>query len=200
MQAAEQIAAVPATGILPGGLPRGRRSPRGRVRWYLVHTEPGREQATCDRVRLVVSPELLRDAFVMRQERWFKQAGTWSIITVQPFPEYFFVATPDVVALDRELSRLSFPARIAGAAERAYVPMADDAQAWFERALDASHVLRNSVAVIVDGELHVQEGPLVGQESRVSRIDRHRRRCTVRVSDADGGFSTRMPLDVPFKG
>ena len=200
MHAAEEKAVAPSAGTLPGGLPCGRRSPRGRVRWYLVHTEPGREQAICDRVRSIVSPELLRDAFVMRQERWFKRAGTWSIVTAQPFPEYFFVATPDVVALDRELSRLSFPARIAGAAERAYTPMADDAQAWFECALDANHVLRNSVAVIVDGELHVQKGPLVGQESRMSRIDRHRRRCTVRVSDADGGFSTRMPLDVPFKG
>lgn len=184
---------------LPAGLLRGRRSPRGRVRWYLVHTEPGREQATCDRVRSIVSPGLLRDAFVVRQERWFKQAGTWSLITVELFPEYFFVATPDVVALDRELSRLSFPARVVGAGDRAYMPMADDAQVWFEGALDSRHILRNSIAVIVDGELHVQRGPLMGQESRVSRIDRHRRRCTVRVSDADGGFSTRMAIDVPFK-
>ena len=60
-------------------------------------------------------------------------------------------------------------------------------------------MLRTSVAVIEGGVLRVERGPLVGQEARVSRVDRHRRRCLVRVTDADGGFTECMPLDVPRK-
>ena len=60
-------------------------------------------------------------------------------------------------------------------------------------------VLRSSMAHIVEGELRVLAGPLMGQERRVRKIDRHRRRCLVDVCDADGGFVEQMPLDVPFK-
>lgn len=182
---------------MPMGLPAGRRVPRGRLRWYLVHVPEGREQAICEKVRNLVSPEYLEDAFVMFKERWFRRQGDWSLQPIQMYREYFFVATRDVVGLDKELSRLSFPARIAGSAEHAYIPLSPDAQTWFQAAMDDDHTLRNSVAVVVNGELQVQEGPLVGQETRVHRVDRHHRRCQVDV--CGGGFTELMALDIPFK-
>lgn len=184
---------------MPMGLPCGRRTPRGRLRWYLVHVPEGREQSVCDRVRKAVDPALLDDAFVMFKERWFKREGVWSLQPIQMYRGYFFVATRDVLALDRALSRLSFPARIVGAEEHACMPLASEAQEWFAAAMDERHVLRSSTAVIENGQLNVQKGPLRGQESRVRKIDRHRRRCVVSVCDSDGGFTEQMPLDVPFK-
>lgn len=56
-----------------------------------------------------------------------------------------------------------------------------------------------SRAVIADGALHVEEGPLVGQEDRLSGLNRHKRFCRVRVADADGGFVESVPLSVPSK-
>lgn len=184
---------------MPMGLPCGRRSPRGKLRWYLVHVPEGREQSICDKVRKVVDPDLLDDAFVMFKESWFKRDGVWTLKPVQMYREYFFVATRDVAALDKALSRLSFPARVVGTDGHAYAPLASEAQEWFSGAMDERHVLRNSMAIIEDGVLRVQGGPLRGQESRVRKIDRHRRRCTVAVCDADGGFTEQMPIDVPFK-
>ena len=188
-----------STSALPMGLPRGRRTPRGKTRWYLVPVPEGREPATCEKIRKIVPSDLLADAFVLRKERWFKRAGVWSLNLVQMYHEYFFVATGDVTALDRELSRLSFPARIASESGRGFLPLAFEAQEWFEASMDADHVLRSSMAHIVEGELRVLAGPLMGQERRVRKIDRHRRRCLVDVCDADGGFVEQMPLDVPFK-
>ena len=52
-----------------------------------------------------------------------------------------------------------------------------------------THRVEPKPFVIVDGVLHVIDGPLVGQEERISKVDRHRRRCTVRVADGDGGFA-----------
>ncbi|ROT89263.1 hypothetical protein DMP12_10015 [Gordonibacter urolithinfaciens] len=164
-----------------------------------MHVPEGREQATCEKIRKIVPSDLLADAFVLRKERWFKRAGVWSLNLVQMYHEYFFVATGDVTALDRELSRLSFPARIASESGRGFLPLAFEAQEWFEASMDADHVLRSSMAHIVEGELRVLAGPLMGQERRVRKIDRHRRRCLVDVCDADGGFVEQMPLDVPFK-
>ena len=113
--------------------------------------------------------------------------------------EYVFVATHDAAALDRALAQLSFGCRIAGSRERAYMPMPDDAQDWYRSVLDDDGVVRNSVARIEDGVLHIEQGPLVGQEARVKKIDRHKRWCLVDVGDGDSVFRELLPLDVPSK-
>lgn len=185
---------------LPMGLPCGSRTPRGRLRWYLVQVPEGQELATCERVKKILSAEVLEDAFVMQREFWLKRGERWWLQPKTLYRGYFFAASRDAVALSRELSRLSFPVRVVGAYGRSFMPLASEAQEWFSTSMDEGHVLRNSVAEIVDGVLHVTAGPLVGQESRVSKLDRHKRTCLVSVCDSDGGFSEVMPLDLVAKG
>lgn len=195
MGASGVAAARGLSGGALAGVPVGRRSPRGRRRWYLVHA-PGREQATCDKVRRLMPSDLLDDAFVMRKERWRKYHGEWRLYPVPMYQEYFFVVTKDALALDRELAKLTFPARIAKTDGRHLAPLSASAQEWYEGALDGQRVIRSSTAVIEGGVLRVRSGPLVGQEDRVVKVDRHRRLCFVDVGD---GFAECVPLDVPFK-
>lgn len=79
------------------------------------------------------------------------------------------------------------------------MPMPDDAQDWYRSVLDDDGVVRNSVARIDDGVLHIEQGPLVGQEARVHKIDRHKRWCLVDVGEGDSTFRELLPLDVPIK-
>lgn len=176
----------------------GRRTPRGKRRWYLVHA-PNREQATCDKVKKLISADLLEDAFVMKKERVRKRNGEWVTYTTPMYRDYFFVVTKDVNALDKELAKLSFPVHIVKGDGKFYAPMATEAQAWYERMMDATHTIRTSTAVIVDGHLQIQKGPLVGQESRVMKVMRQRCVCSVAVSDGGSGFSECVPFVVPFK-
>ena len=184
--------------MLPASMPVGRRTPRGTSRWYLVHA-PGREQATCDKVKKIISPDLLEDAFVMRRERVKKYHGKWVTFETMMYPEYFFVVTKDVNTLDKELSKLSFPARVCKGDNRFYAPMAEEAQHWYEQMMDETHTIRTSTAVIVDGVLKIQDGPLVGQEKRVLNIKRSKSVCIVAVSDGGSGFTECVPFVVPFK-
>lgn len=184
---------------LPAGFPRGRRLSGGSLRWYLVHVPEGMERSTADKVKRLVPRELLEDAFVVSKERWVKRAGAWSVEVRGLYPEYFFVATRDVAALDKALSKLSFHVRVAGSEEQAYQPMAEEAQAWLQASMDADHVVRSSMAEIVGGELRVLAGPLVGQESRVVRYDRRKRYALVDVGRSCGGSVEALPLDIPVK-
>jgi hypothetical protein len=179
-------------------MPVGRRTPRGQRRWYLVHA-PGREESTCEKVKKIISPDLLEDAFVMRKERVRKRDGVWRTYTVPMYEDYFFVVTRDVGALDRELAKLSFPAHVCKGENRFYAPMAEEAQAWYEQMMDATHTIRTSTAVIEGGELHIQDGPMVGQEDRVTRVMRKRCVCNVAVSEDGAGFSECVPFVVPFR-
>lgn len=185
---------------LPGAFSSATtNSQHGRVRWYLVHTPNGKERETCEKVRRIVPRELLQSAFVMQKEFWFKRNGAWSLQTKPMYKEYFIVATSDAAALDKALAQLTFGCRIAGSKERAYQPMPDDAQAWYRSVLDDEGVVRNSVARIEDGVLHIEQGPLVGQEARVHKIERRKRWCLVDVGEGDSRFREVLPLDVPIK-
>ena len=201
MPVAERVSAVSGRrGVrLADGLPRGRRSPRGRLRWYLIQVPEGRERSLCGDVLRLVPRDVLNDAFVIMRERWMKRSGEWFTQECVMYPGFIFAVTGDVVALSKALGTLTLPVRPAAADERSWAPLADEARDWLAAAMDERHVIRSSTAVIADGALHVEEGPLVGQEDRLSGLNRHKRFCRVRVADADGGFVESVPLSVPSK-
>ncbi|WP_147569629.1 hypothetical protein [Collinsella ihumii] len=199
------VAAAPSArsgargGSLAAGLPMGRRTPRGRERWYLLRMPEGREASLCAELKRLLPESVLSDAFVLRKERWMKRGGTWFLEPVNMYRGYAFAISSDAAGLAKSLARLTLPVELVGTEARSWAPLADEAAAWYASAMDASHVIRSSTAVIVDGALHVQSGPLVGQESRISKVDRHRRRCQVLVGEDDTAFTEQAPIDVPFK-
>ena len=186
-------------GMTVAGLPCGRRVPKGQVRWYLLKVREGSEEATCEKLLRLVPRELLRDCFVLKRESWRREAGEWSLRLSVAYGGYVFAVTDDPVALGKELSRLSVFAELAGADGRSWMPLSREAQEWFEQCADERHVLRNSVAEIAGGCVHVTDGPLLGHEASIRKVDRHHRRCMVSVSDGDGGFTELMPIVVPLK-
>ena len=186
-------------GSLAAGLPMGRRTPRGRERWYLLRMPEGREATICAELKRLLPGSVLKDAFVLRKERWMKRAGVWFLEPVNMYRGYAFAVSPDAAGLAKAIAGLTLPVELVGTDVRSWAPLADEAAAWYAAAMDASHVIRSSTAVIVDGVLHVQSGPLIGQEERISKVDRHRRRCQVRVGDGDAAFTEQAPIDVPFK-
>lgn len=193
------LAAAARTNLMPAGLPAGRRTPRGRLRWYLAHTPEGMERLTCGKLKQLMPHDLLDDAFVLSKEHWMKRNGVWSLHTTQMYPEYFFAATADVLGLCKALSKLSFHVDVVGARERACMPLSEEVRAFFERTTDAAHVVRSSTAAIEGGVLHVLGGPLVGEEERIVKVDRHKRRCWVQIGKGDGSFLQTFALDIPCK-
>lgn len=189
----EQTAYEPSAGALP----LGRRSPRGKLRWYLVACPEGQEASTCERVRQIIPQELLADAFVPRKERQRKVRGTWKTDVIDMFHGYFIVATTDAPALSRALAQLSFPVHMVGSVGRGWRPVSQDAQTLLSQTMDPNHVVRLSWGEVVANVLHVQGGPLMGKEDRVSRFNRHKSTALVRVGEADGGAATlNMPLAI----
>ncbi len=180
-------------------LPLGRRTPRGRERWYALRMPQGREERLCAELRRLLPESVLKEAFVLRKERWMKRRGRWFLEPVSAYRGYAFAVSTDAPGLARALSRLTLPVELVGAEGRSWAPLSDEAASWYASVTDGDHVIRSSTAVIADGVLHVQSGPLVGMEARIVRVDRHRRVCAVRVGEGDAAFTEQAPLDVPSK-
>lgn len=184
---------------VPARLQLGKRSSKGRLRWYLLRMPEGREATLCSELKRLLPDDVLADAFVPRKERWMKRQGRWFLEPVSMYRGYAFAISPDAAGLAKALSRLTLPVELVGTEARSWAPLADEAAAWYAAAMDGGHVIRNSTAAIVDGVLRVRSGPLVGQEARISKVDRHRRCCQVLVGEGGSAFTELAPMDVPSK-
>lgn len=166
------------------------------IRWYVACAPQGSEEGLAARLRAVMDPTVLEDAFTISRQRWTRVAGTWQLRRVQMYPGYLFLASRHEAGLARALRELSFPVRLAGGHGLAASALEPQAQAWYAHALDASHTVCASEGVLEGGALRVTRGPLVGQQGRIVDFDRHKRTCYVRVSPADGGLVECFALDV----
>ena len=193
-----QVEAAMQQSVTLQGIPLGRRTPRGKRRWYVVHA-PGCEQATCNKLKQLLPKNLLEDAFVLKKEYVRKRHGVWETLTFPLYNDYVFVVTRDVHALDKALAKLPINVRISKDNNNFYMPLAEEVQAWFEQMMDASHTIRTSTAYITNGELQITDGPLKGQEAAVTKVTRKRCTCDVAVFDGVGDFNVSVPLVIPFK-
>ena len=159
----------------------------------------GSERSAAERIGKLLDGGVLDYALCASRERWAKRGGVWRKEVAPLYRGYIIACSPDASGLATALAKLSFPARLAGGARGGYAPVDDGARDWLASAMDETHTVRASTGDISGGELRVTSGPLVGQESRVVKIDRHKRSCLVRISDRGEGFCERFALEVVDK-
>lgn len=157
-----------------------------------MRVRAGREAATAEALRRALPANVLTNAFVPRKERWFKRNGAWSLQIVPMYPGYLVAVTRDAETFARAARKASLKVEPAG--------HLDGERRWIESNEDGCHIVRGSDGIIEDGELRVLSGPLVGQEDRILKVDRHKRACTVLLCCEDGRAVTELfALHVPEK-
>lgn len=121
-----------------------------------------------------VARDAVATAIVLRREVDYAQHGVWGKRVGTLFPGYVIVPARDVDGLEQALSLITeyhHLVRVGGAPAE----LSAEDVATFAGLADADWVIRASVGDIVDGVLKVKQGPLMGREDLVGRIDRHRR-------------------------
>ena len=140
---------------------------------FVVQVVPSREDAAARRVA-ALGGDAVQTCFPLRRQMLRKKAGAWNYALEPLFPGYLFLASDDPEAVDFALRRSTQPDLMLGADGR--LATLSDAEAALVHALaDAQGVVRSSRGRIVEGDLVVESGPLVGLEGLVRRVDRHHR-------------------------
>lgn len=137
-------------------------------------------------------------------DQYRKYHGKERIIPQHIFPGYLFVLTDKVD---------SFELRLVAARRDRYLqtmmrflrtgytitPLADPEEQIFHTLFDQREHLGMSRGVIRDGKLQIQEGPLVGFEDRISRIDRHKRLAEIPFQLPDELVTIKIGLEITEK-
>lgn len=140
---------------------------------FVVQVAPSREDAAARRVA-ALGGDAVQTCFPLRRQMLRKKAGAWNYALEPLFPGYLFLASDNPEAVDFALRRSTQPDLMLGADGR--LATLSDAEAALVHALaDAQGVVRSSRGRIVEGDLVVESGPLVGLEELVRRVDRHHR-------------------------
>lgn len=185
--------------VAPASRSASRREAEAPLSWYVARVCEGREESAARDLKSLVSADVLHDCFVPKVQLLQKRQGEWVTVERLLYPGYVFAISSSPRGLDRQLGSLSFPARLIGRQRASYVSLTAGEQGWFERVLDGRRTLRPSTGVIEGGRLRVSEGPLVGFEGRIRKVNRHKALAFVEVSMPDRPVLLRAALAIPSR-
>ncbi len=112
-----------------------------------------------------------------------KRDGQWVRAVKRLLPGYVFVRTDDPDALAAGLRGLPGFSRLLGVSGERFMALTPGEEAWLGAlANPETHVVELSQGVIEGDRVRVSAGPLMGYESAIKRIDRHKRVAWIEVS------------------
>ena len=168
---------------------------QGDHMWYVVQVTTGQEQQVCDLVTRIAAKEgeqpdahvgpgkpLLQECLVPTYETERKYHGEWQTRRYKLFPGYVIAVTDHVDLLNRQLRSVRTFTRILGN-EDAFIPLDRAEMAFIDSFTSQRHrVIRMSHAVKEGDTVRVTDGPLVGQEASIRKVNRRKGTAIVEMA------------------
>lgn len=148
--------------------------------WYAIQIMTGQENQTIALCRALIEKSFLQGIFYPKTEMMKRYEGAWHKEIKPMFPGYIFAVTDQPDDLYREFLKVPKLTKLLGT-ERTPVALSDKEEMLLRKVTNQEHVAEMSVGVIEGERLIVKEGPLVGIEGLVKKINRHKRLAVVEV-------------------
>lgn len=166
--------------------------------WYVVQVRTGTEEAIKVQCEKVVNELVLGKCFIPYYKALKKYRGDWHIEQKILFPGYLFVISDDAGQLFLELKKVLGLTKLLGMGQD-ILPLSETETEFLRLCGKEEMIVDISVGIIEDGGLRVIEGPLMGLEKYVKKIDRHKRRAYIEVELAGEVKRTQVGLEVVEK-
>ena len=143
----------------------------GILIWYLLTCQEQEERRIMISCKKKLSQKALQNVFVLTYDRMRRYEGAWHLERKLLFPAHVFLESEDEEILLDELKKYS----VITESEKHLIRMSREDEEFLRILCGAEHHLQMSRGVIRGGVTYVTEGPLKGMESRICKIDRHKR-------------------------
>ena len=166
--------------------------------WCVIQVFTGREENLRHACEKYIDKDILQGTFIPQYVRRRKYQGVWRDEKCALFPGYVFLITdqPDKIAM--ELRKVEGMTRLLKS-EKGVLTLTPEEEEFMRRLGGEDHVTLMSVGFIVGDKITVTEGPLIGLEGLIRKIDRHKRRCIVEVTLCGQKVSTTVGLEIVSK-
>ena len=158
------------------------------MKWFVLQVMTGQE----DQIRDSLLCKGIHAA-VAHERRVLRSGGKWLEKDFVVIPSYVFVRIEYTDALYYVLKGTQGVIRLLGSDGRP-APLFPEEEAWIQSW--EQPLLPSKVHFARDGTYQVIDGPLVGKNVQILKIDRHRRRATVEINILGRPKITSLSLEV----
>lgn len=165
--------------------------------WTILKCRPEETEDFIKICRRQIPEEILGDIFTFTREKMRRYEGSWHIETTEMFPGHVFFETGNIVALTDCLKRCGC---LMSSVDVGKMYPVDPGEEELLRVLGGEqHHLGMSTGYIRDGIPYIIQGPLVGMEKKIRKIDRHKRLAWVEYPSCGPGASFAAGLEITSK-
>ena len=148
--------------------------------------------------KATLSKQAATGIFTFTYDRMKRYQGEWHLERSFTFPDYFFLESSNGEQLEKEMNQNQLASKIL-AAGGIFTPVDQQEEEILRNLSDESHHMGMSIGYIAEGKTHVIQGPLMGHESQIRKIDRHKRLARLSVPYAKGEMELCMGLEITSK-
>ena len=160
--------------------------------WYVIQTMAGREEAVRNEASMLI-PEA--DFKVIYRTGKYNCKGKWISKKKIMFAGYIFAVTDDIEAVIRNIRKITDYAKPVRLSDD-YLPISYEEQKFLESLIGDDETVEESIGIIEGDEIIVKEGPPKGLESRIIRVDRHKRLAYIELNMCDRKVEAQLCLNV----
>lgn len=143
--------------------------------WYVIQTKTGQEEPMRQRVERMLPVHAFEDCKILYYVKKKKYLGEWHEEKERLLPGYMFLVTNDPRPASEALDRMTEFTRLLGTGS-SFCPVRPEEEELLVRLTNGKDEIGMSYGVIEKGVLKVNSGVLTGMESRIKKIDRHKRK------------------------
>ena len=165
------------------------------LKWYVIWTQSGKEYDVKAKFEAFV-PENLYERVVIPYKLMPKRlAGQWFTTKVKLFNGYVFVVTDDPEKINPYLKEIVDFTEFLKQDDK-IIPIYKEEEDFLLSLMGEKEEVDMSCGIIVGDEIRVISGPLMGQEAKIKKIDRHKRKALIETELLGRGVEVMVGLEV----
>ncbi len=152
------------------------------MRTYVMQVATGRERTTVAALERLLGKDTRYRFFVPGFQFQKKIKGSWQLVEELLTPGYVYLRTSmgDIEELSQKIKAAPPFARML-AHNGTIIPLNADEERWLQTLTGTTHVVEPSIGAAEGDRVVITDGPLVGFETQIKKIDRHKRLAYVEV-------------------
>lgn len=164
--------------------------------WYAVQVATGREETARDMCRKLIDKELYEDIFIIRFDKAKRYYGEWHKEKEIMFPGYMFINTDNPNKIYEQLKNVPELTKILGRDGEKFSAIEPYKEEMFKAMVSEDYEIPISIGVIEGDKVIVKEGPLVGMEAYIKKIDRHKRIAILKTEMFEQEIGVSVGLEI----
>ena len=163
--------------------------------WYLLACQEQEEENVLLLCKERLSQRALLDAFILTYDRMCRYKGAWHLEQKLLFPASVFLESENAQTLSRELMECVDLAK----GRNCLIPLNLEEKDFLKSLCGDERHLRISRGIIRKGITKITEGPLMGLENRICKIDRHKRLAKIATTMRQNNHYITAGLEITEK-